>query len=248
MTKITDNQKRRLEKKLKHAKEIQRRWRSEYPDHEMTPRKLAVLIKEQERFLRQKEKGLTLPTPSKSPEGFIRSVEKAANNPEYRKPSPPKKKIKNKKKRRGKGSYPLMNEILRPFPNGRSKDFLTRIPTDKLPFSMKEYDLYLKSDHWQEFRERYQESDKVQHSCYVCGTDVYDLHHWTYVRLGQEELDDVIPLCREHHKITHKFVKKGFSLRNAHTYVRSRYLRNELDLKVSKIDKSESGEMANTQA
>jgi hypothetical protein len=61
---------------------------------------------------------------------------------------------------------------------------------------------YITSPHWLNFRKYYKESGRPQ-ACQVCGNKQYQLHHVTYERKGKELLDDVIPLCWEHHKEIH---------------------------------------------
>jgi len=39
--------------------------------------------------------------------------------------------------------------------------------------------------------------------CYDCGGQATDVHHLTYARLGNEELDDLVPLCHECHAERH---------------------------------------------
>lgn len=106
-----------------------------------------------------------------------------------------------------------------------------RVPTPSLPLTAKEYARYLETPHWREFRDRYRASDRLQ-ECFVCGGENFELHHHTYVRLGQEEFEDVVPLCATHHHAVHKAVKSGVKLANAHTYVRMRYQRGELGVKI----------------
>lgn len=64
------------------------------------------------------------------------------------------------------------------------------------------YEVYLLSEHWREVKRRYRASDLPQ-DCYACGAAQVDLHHVTYVRLGHEELTDLVPLCRDHHDRVH---------------------------------------------
>ncbi len=66
----------------------------------------------------------------------------------------------------------------------------------------KDYDDYLQSRHWQEFRRRYRES-RFPQVCKECGNENYQLHHLTYANLGHEELTDVSPLCRKCHRNLH---------------------------------------------
>jgi hypothetical protein len=66
------------------------------------------------------------------------------------------------------------------------------------------YDEYLASDHWQDVRRRYQESQMPQ-KCLRCRSKFYELHHMTYERLGAEALTDLAPLCRFCHEKLHEF-------------------------------------------
>jgi hypothetical protein len=95
----------------------------------------------------------------------------------------------------------------------------------------KEYAKYLSEDHWQNFSRAYRTDDSVLHECYVCGSPHYELHHWTYSRIGNESMYDVIPLCATHHKDAHKATKQGVALAQAHSWVKSRFLRNELGVR-----------------
>jgi hypothetical protein len=81
------------------------------------------------------------------------------------------------------------------------------------------YREYLKTDHWKQIKEKYYNSDMPQ-ECTICGDTVFDLHHRTYDRIGAENLNDLVPLCRSHHKATHKLVKAGSSLWDAHEKLR----------------------------
>lgn len=68
------------------------------------------------------------------------------------------------------------------------------------------YGDYLGSRHWQDFKKRYRDSG-LPMKCAVCGCGPIQLHHHTYIRLGDEHLDDVTPVCREHHKAIHRWLK-----------------------------------------
>lgn len=62
-----------------------------------------------------------------------------------------------------------------------------------------EYVQYLHSDQWKTFARRVKE---IWNFRCALGTDHegrIELHHRTYSRLGHEELNDVIPLCRACH-------------------------------------------------
>lgn len=68
------------------------------------------------------------------------------------------------------------------------------------------YEEYLDSERWRQTKQQYYASDYPKH-CLVCGWHEVELHHRTYVRLGKEELFDLVPLCREHHQQLHEMIK-----------------------------------------
>lgn len=70
------------------------------------------------------------------------------------------------------------------------------------------YDQYLASTHWRETRARYQAAPDLPQAC-ICGETEVDLHHKTYVRLGEERLTDLVPLCRRCHHMVHLLVRRG---------------------------------------
>lgn len=69
------------------------------------------------------------------------------------------------------------------------------------------YKDYLKSEHWKDFKKRYQESGRKMR-CAVCEGGPIQLHHHTYDNLGKEELSDVTPLCGPHHEEVHALLKR----------------------------------------
>lgn len=69
------------------------------------------------------------------------------------------------------------------------------------------YDDYLASDHWAQVRAQYAKSSRPKR-CHACRSPRYQLHHRTYKRLGEEELDDLVPLCRGCHKAVHAWLKR----------------------------------------
>jgi hypothetical protein len=71
-----------------------------------------------------------------------------------------------------------------------------------------DYSSYLQSRHWQEFKDRYRQSEN-QKQCRICRSPKYELHHVTYKRLGAEWLADVTPLCRDCHERLHKYLKEN---------------------------------------
>jgi hypothetical protein len=67
-----------------------------------------------------------------------------------------------------------------------------------------EYTAYINSPTWRQKRTEYFSARPRR--CAVCGATKVDLHHMRYRwPLGSETLDDLIPLCREHHERVHKF-------------------------------------------
>lgn len=64
-----------------------------------------------------------------------------------------------------------------------------------------EYAAYLKGDHWRNFRAEVLAFWGGR--CAICADAAKDVHHNTYVRIGNERLTDVIPLCRPCHKRVH---------------------------------------------
>jgi hypothetical protein len=67
------------------------------------------------------------------------------------------------------------------------------------------YEAYLRSPHWKDFKSRYKASG-LPVKCAVCKRSPASLHHHTYVRLGCEQFDDVVPLCRGHHQAVHEMI------------------------------------------
>lgn len=69
------------------------------------------------------------------------------------------------------------------------------------------YNAYLKSRHWKDLKIKYESSGRPR-QCILCDRLRYQLHHISYVRLGEETLNDLVPLCSGcHHKI-HDFHKR----------------------------------------
>lgn len=70
----------------------------------------------------------------------------------------------------------------------------------------RDYNDYLHSDIWQSFNQWYKSKKTYPQQCLVCGSVHFVLHHWTYVRVGYEDLQDVIPLCDYHHEQIHRYL------------------------------------------
>lgn len=68
------------------------------------------------------------------------------------------------------------------------------------------YQEYLNSNYWKETKKRYRRS-KLPKKCLGCGNKRFQLHHRSYVRIGNELPADLIPLCGDCHKKVHDFLK-----------------------------------------
>lgn len=70
------------------------------------------------------------------------------------------------------------------------------------------YRKYLVTTHWREFRQRY--ISGWDGCCFVCGCrpKPVEIHHKTYDRIGNENLDDVVGLCQKCHSKVHKMKGK----------------------------------------
>lgn len=67
-----------------------------------------------------------------------------------------------------------------------------------------DYLTYLQSDAWKEIRKLV--LSRAKHKCQICSkTEKLEVHHNSYKNLGNEaeHLEDLLVLCREHHKIFH---------------------------------------------
>lgn len=68
------------------------------------------------------------------------------------------------------------------------------------------YNAYLRGEHWRYFKRRYLEAtDRT--TCAVCKSAKIEFHHVTYARLGHEQFEDVVLLCRKHHQAVHDRLK-----------------------------------------
>ena len=65
------------------------------------------------------------------------------------------------------------------------------------------YHDYIKSDKWREKRLECLKRDNYQ--CQKCGTAIsLVIHHTTYDKLGNEDLGDLVTLCKDCHKKVHE--------------------------------------------
>jgi hypothetical protein len=71
------------------------------------------------------------------------------------------------------------------------------------PVRMILYSAYIQSRAWKIMRQRRLSLDGGK--CQVCGSELdLNIHHKTYERLGHENLDDLVTLCRHHHYQVHE--------------------------------------------
>lgn len=79
---------------------------------------------------------------------------------------------------------------------------------------------YRRSELWRETKRRYRSSDYPQR-CLICGSRDFDLHHRSYARLGEEELFDLVALCRPHHDQLHELLDPNprLCVKDTHDYL-----------------------------
>lgn len=70
------------------------------------------------------------------------------------------------------------------------------------------YLTYICSKEWEDKKVEFRTSGHYRGCCYVCDSKgLLDIHHDTYVNLGNEKLEDLLELCRGCHDILHRRVK-----------------------------------------
>lgn len=72
-----------------------------------------------------------------------------------------------------------------------------------------DYKAYLASEHWRQFNDWYRSTRELPQKCLVCRSPHAELHHVDYRNIGHENLWDVVPLCREHHEMLHKWLAEN---------------------------------------
>ena len=69
--------------------------------------------------------------------------------------------------------------------------------------TLKEYKQYLQSDEWKQLRLK--KIRQVESRCQVCySPDHLEAHHRTYKNFKEENLNDIVVLCRDCHSLFHK--------------------------------------------
>lgn len=67
------------------------------------------------------------------------------------------------------------------------------------------YYKYLRSAWWKETRAHFLIENN---QCYVCGKKKkLQVHHKTYKRVGKEQVEDLICLCKDCHEVVHKYAR-----------------------------------------
>jgi len=96
-----------------------------------------------------------------------------------------------------------------------------------------DYEQYINSPQWRARKvDYYSRHPKRCRACDTSNGVIIDLHHHTYERLGYELDEDLVPLCRYHHKQIHaRHEARGGSLTNVtfgfiHDYRRAHRLRD----------------------
>ena len=69
------------------------------------------------------------------------------------------------------------------------------------------YDKYIHSAGWR--RKAGQRLEMDGHVCQVCGREATEVHHLTYDRFGNEEMNDLVSLCQECHKKAEELYDPG---------------------------------------
>lgn len=75
------------------------------------------------------------------------------------------------------------------------------------------YNDYLKSDWWINKRNSAKETKTYKAGCLICGNPRVDIHHLTYEKLWEENLNKhLIVLCRQHHEEFHNWQRNNDKL------------------------------------
>ena len=78
--------------------------------------------------------------------------------------------------------------------------------TERRVVTKSKYSAYLASKDWR--KKRQQALDHYGNSCVLCDSDAVDVHHRTYDRIYNEDMGDLIVLCRDCHAMHHKKLSK----------------------------------------
>lgn len=68
----------------------------------------------------------------------------------------------------------------------------------------KTYKEYLKTRHWFEVKKKFRESNLSTGKCLFCRSKKTQIHHKTYLHIGNELIEDLAEVCARHHSKIHK--------------------------------------------
>lgn len=80
-----------------------------------------------------------------------------------------------------------------------------------------DYNEYIHSDEWK--KKRVEVAKREHHICQMCGKTVvksYQIHHKTYKRFGNEDLDDLMFLCEDCHAKIHRLKDNNGKTKKSH--------------------------------
>ncbi len=123
-----------------------------------------------------------------------------------------------------------MNEVIykrQKRKNKKGRKYEKRIPT--------QYPVYIKSHWWRKRKNAYY---KIHgRKCSVCNKARYvDLHHKVYGNYGNENDNDLVPLCRKHHEGFHtRYGVKGNMRNETDEYVMAALFEEEVDSAMKSI-------------
>lgn len=73
------------------------------------------------------------------------------------------------------------------------------------------YKKYLHSEHWKQIKTQFKIQESYTGKCYICGNvndGGFHLHHKTYERIGNEEMNDLELMCKTCHFGYHEYVNE----------------------------------------
>lgn len=73
---------------------------------------------------------------------------------------------------------------------------------------VRSYKEYLKTKHWRDIKKKYNKKYKYECSCCGSSDKGLHLHHITYERVGNEQLEDLVYLCKDCHSKIHSIINE----------------------------------------
>ena len=101
------------------------------------------------------------------------------------------------------------------------------------------YNQYLKTEHWKYTRLKVLK--KYKNKCYMCSYDMMiQVHHKTYDRIGNEDVDVLITLCKACHLKVHNMLPENYESRSYSKGIKTPYeLEAEKRKKMTKKQRKE---------